>query len=398
MTNNKYQITNIRLYIAILVGKLTAYILKLGGYSASTWPGHLALKIEPKLISLLENRLSRGSIVVSGTNGKTTTASMISHILSKAGFNVVHNRTSANLLNGLASTLILSTKLSRGYPQYVEKSIGVFEVDEGVLPQALKVFKTEVLVLLNLSRDQLDRYAEVGLTVVKWKKALSKLNPAPKIVYYNQDDHLKKVVSGLPKATLCPFAPKKRDHKQPEKLELPRYLAINRQAALETAALFKVDSAKASESLQNFSPVFGRGEILEYQGCKIYLFLAKNPKSFNENLKFQLLSTTHHPPAFLLVLNDNIPDGRDVSWIYDIDPDLLKKVLKGRKVFVSGKRVLDMALRLKYAGIDFKKFKILEKPKRAIDEACSASENLVVLPTYSAMLEVRKMITGRKLE
>lgn len=404
----------IQLVIACLVGKLVTFILKIFGHAATTWPGHIALKIEPNLLSMLESRLAHGSILITGTNGKTTTASMLAHTFNTSGFEVVHNQSSANLLNGIASSLVLSAKLYWGYPQFGDKSVGVFEVDEAVFSKALRFFTPEVIVLLNLSRDQLDRHAEVGLLVRKWQKALAALKEkAPRVIFFENDSHLKEAVSGLRKDVLFPVSASYPISSPPAtpaacaggRGNFPNFFYQNQAAAIKAVSFFGISAFQAQKSLASFRPVFGRGEELRYKSCSVKIFLAKNPQSFNENLRFLKSSDVaclparqgRQPSNVLVVLNDNIPDGRDVSWIYDIDLDLLKKVLKDKKVYVSGKRAYDMALRLKYAEIEEESVVIDASLKRILDKAAAESASLIVLPTYSAMLEVRKIIVGRKL-
>lgn len=139
---------------------------------------------------------------------------------------------------------------------------------------------------------------------------------------------------------------------------------------------------------------YGRGEEIPL-GKKIFrIFLAKNPASFNNNLDL-LIKKEVDAPTLLFVLNDNIPDGRDVSWIYDINPEKLYKACSGKKIFVSGKRYLDMAVRLSYAGIEVERKNLKKNLKAALSE--TPGENTIILPNYSAMLDTRKVLTGRKI-
>ncbi|MFH1896053.1 MAG: MurT ligase domain-containing protein [bacterium] len=376
-----------KLLIACLIGKLGAVFLKILGFSASTWPGHLSLKLDPHLVEKLESRLPCGSVVVSGTNGKTTTANMIAYVLTKAGYQVIHNNLSANLLNGIATSLVLSTKLTGTYPHYGDKSVGVFEIDEAVFPKALSRFTPEVVVLLNLSRDQLDRYGEVDLLVSKWREALLGLERQgsfPKVVYCSDDKRLQEVVGGFPEELSCPV------------LKQPQFSQTNVRFAVTVASLLGVSAKRAEALLAEFRPVFGRGEAVLWHASRFHLYLAKNPQSFNENLKFWL-NKAGPKTAFWLLLNDNIPDGRDVSWIWDIDSALLFKLLRGRAVYISGRRAYDMALRLKYAGLDSNLLVVTRKVREAAENIAATQKEVVVFPTYSAMLEVRKVLTGKRI-
>ncbi len=386
-----------RLRLAIIVGKFThnfLKILKIG--SGSTWPGHLALKIDPKIISKLEARLSGGSVLVTGTNGKTTTVAMIASILKADGFCVVHNQTSANLLSGIASSLILSTKINRLYPHFVDNSVGVFEVDEAYLAKAMGAFNPELLVLLNLSRDQLDRYGEIDLTVEKWRGALKKLKEKKvltKIVYTKEDQYLQEVVKDFPKTQLFPILAE-QENQLPEK---PGFFTINASFAKKVSSLLNVSPAVANKAIGEFKPVFGRAEELIYKEKQVRIFLAKNPQSFDQNLQFLIKSKISPQTGVVIILNDNIPDGRDISWIYDIDSKLLCKALSEKKVYFSGKRAFDFALRAKYAGLNVDRNNIDLNIKKSLDKASLANQSVIVLPTYSAMLKVRKLITGKAL-
>jgi len=384
-----------QLFIACLVGKLSACFLKLLGFEASTWPGHLGLKIDPSLIRKLEKRLKCGSVVITGTNGKTTTANMAAHILKRAGFTVIHNSSSANLLNGLATSLILSTRFKGTYPQYGDKSVGVFEVDEAVFKKALEEFTPEVVALLNLSRDQLDRYGEVDLLMRQWRHALERLKSLgsqPRIVYSAKDKKIGQVVRGFFKSNLYPT----RTFKLSARGKEPQFFYTDASFAITACSLLDVLPEKAGEALESFQPVFGRGEEIVYKGTLFKLFLAKNPKSFNANLDFWI-KKADRKVVFWLALNDSIPDGRDVSWIWDIDSFLLRNLLKDRKVIVSGRRAYDLALRLKYAELNFGSVEVIPQLKKAAQAAGQAQE-VVMLPTYSAMLEARKVLTGKKYD
>jgi len=162
---------------------------------------------------------------------------------------------------------------------------------------------------------------------------------------------------------------------------------------------------KIISSLKDFKPAFGRQEILNVYGKKIQIFLSKNPTSLNESLKTIVRLNAKN---LLLVLNDRIPDGRDVSWIWDADTE--EYISKFKNILISGDRAFDMALRLKYSSKAqnsnvksqnySSKFKIIENLEEAVFDALIATlkdEILYILPTYSAMLDVRKILTGKKI-
>ena len=378
------------MYLLItIITKLTYQIIKIFRLGAGyTWPGHLALKLDKNILSNKKLYPSKGFVFISGTNGKTTTSKLISLILEKKGLKVVTNKSGANLLNGVASELILNTTLSGK----ATSDIGVFEVDEKVLPKLLEIISPRTLVLLNLSRDQLDRYGEIDIIVGAWESAISKLDK-PTHLIFDSSQKIFESIPGLFKGGSTGFVVSK---------DLTEVVSLfgghnskNVSAALEVVADFGIDSQEALNILKDFKPAYGRGEIIEYRDTSFQIFLAKNPASINNNLKL-LLSNKVSTKNILFVLNDGTPDGRDVSWIYDVNPHLLKEACEGKAIFVSGKRCFDMAARLMYAGVDVEKENIFEDLNRAIQKV-SERDEVLVFPNYSAMLEVRKILTGRKI-
>ncbi|MFH1648359.1 MAG: MurT ligase domain-containing protein [Patescibacteria group bacterium] len=378
------------MYLLItIITKLTYQIIKIFRLGAGyTWPGHLALKLDKNILSNKKLYPSKGFVFISGTNGKTTTSKLISLILEKKGLKVVTNKSGANLLNGVASELILNTTLSGK----ATSDIGVFEVDEKVLPKLLEIISPRTLVLLNLSRDQLDRYGEIDIIVDAWESAISKLDK-PTHLIFDSSQKIFESIPGLFKGRSTGFVVSK---------DLTEVVSLfgghnskNVSAALEVVADFGIDSQEALNILKDFKPAYGRGEIIEYRDTSFQIFLAKNPASINNNLKL-LLSNKVSTKNILFVLNDGTPDGRDVSWIYDVDPLFLKEACEGKAIFVSGKRCFDMAARLMYAGVDVEKENIFEDLNRAIQKV-SERDEVLVFPNYSAMLEVRKILTGKKI-
>lgn len=388
-----------RTNVAIFLGKLTSFFSKTFRFGAgATWPGEIALRIEPRILSILSN--NKHVILVAGTNGKTTTAKMIQTAIGGE-----RNESGANLDNGLVSTLI-------AYPNAQHY---IFEVDEATLPNILHDISPKIIVLTNLFRDQLDRYGEVDTIAQKW---LVVLKNTPAHVIINADDphlafigqHLKTTVTyfGLNNTKL--FLPKMQhatdtiycpncgnrlifsgvyyshlgewtcthcsfNKPKTEKIstESPIEGVYNRYNA--AAARLVAKTLGLTANLKNFSPAFGRMERI---GNKTIL-LSKNPTGFNESLRTVAASNKKGP--VLLVLNDRIADGRDVSWIWDVDFEEYKNFV----YYVMGDRALDMALRLKYADIH------AEIVNDIPSDVCW------ILPTYSAMLEIRKKLTGKKI-
>lgn len=425
--------------LLILFGKLLASIghfLNLG--SGSTWPGHIGLSINKNFIKdIIKANPQLKIILVAGTNGKTTTVKLIRTILEQNGKEVFQNESGANLLNGIASTLIHQCN----EVGIIDKNFGILEIDENTLPLILKQLTADYIILLNLFRDQLDRYGEVNTIAIKWKSALNKLSSHAKLIL-NADDpqvaflgekskthvlyfginskNKTEKVQHASDSTYCPncgkkltysliyfshlgdWECKKCGYKHPKEIftKSPLYPLVgiyneyNTNAAALLTKTIGINDKKISSALHEFKPAFGRQEDLEINGKKVKIFLSKNPTSFNESLR---TISDLGAKSLLIVLNDRIPDGRDVSWIWDVD---FEEMDKHRSVSVAGDRTYDMALRLKYADMPIKDEQIytdLEKASSENLKNLKKNETLYILPTYSAMLEVRKILTGRKI-
>lgn len=426
--------------LLILLGRLISFFSKkLNLGSGSTWPGHLALTIRKNFIKDISSQNKNLKIIlIAGTNGKTTTGKFIQTILEKNGKKVFQNHAGANLQNGVASSLLLHANGNGTIPY----DFAVFEVDENILPIILDEIIPKAVVLLNLFRDQLDRYGEIDTITHKWKQALKKLSKNtflilnaddPQIAFLAKDLALETLYFGLndssssqesyqhaADSSYCPRCGTKLrfervyfshlgvyhcgscQYKRPTPIltrlshyPLPGiYNRYNTLASVLVAKSLGIPKKTIESALQKVSPAFGRQEIVQYKGKKIQLFLSKNPTSFNESLRtIKMLSGRH----VVFVLNDRIPDGRDVSWIWDVDFENLANTFS--TITVSGDRVFDLALRIKYAGL-YEKLHYFENLSFAIEKAMEKLQKedlLFVLPTYSAMLDVRKIITGKKL-
>lgn len=412
--------------------------------NGSTWPGHIALKINKNIIKQLLNKSRTKLIIIAGTNGKTTTSKLITAILEQNGKSILQNVSGANLLNGIASTLLLNAT-SHGK---IEKDFAIFEVDENALPLVLKELIPDYIVFLNLFRDQLDRYGEVNTIAAKWKDSLNQLPEKttlilnaddPQIAYLGHDIKPQSVYFGLNEdlkrkekhtdAVDSVYCPKCGDKlifdtvtfshlgmwhcyscklKRPDNVfttspsyPLPgMYNKYNTNAAVLLTKKLGIEEKNSKEALQDFKPAFGRQEELVLNGKHVRIFLSKNPTGFNESLRTVKELGANH---ILFVLNDRIPDGRDVSWIWDTD---IENILQfDENITVSGDRAYDMGLRMKYAlpskfEISKFKFQIEEDLKKAVTTALKAvkdNETLFIIPTYSAMLETRKILTGKKI-
>lgn len=445
---------NCRLVLAILVGKISTLVIKTFSGGATTAPGLAALKIDPNLVRKLSKKNKLSSIIISGTNGKTTTARLTSEILSPK-FKIVHNRAGSNLLRGIASTMIAQSSLLG----VIKTNLAIWEVDEATVPEAISNLSPKIIVLLNLFRDQLDRYGEVDTVRAKWQKILSATKGATlvlnaddpgvsilaesnrgKVLFFGVEQeklnlpaitnvadirHCLKCGANLSYSALlsahmghysCPqcnltrptptIAAKKIrfktdfttslkmsiDHSQLTiHYSLPGlYNVYNVLAATTIANLFKIDQSEIHKALKLFSAAFGRFQEIKLNGKKIIIFLIKNPAGTNEVIRTIVKSNITN---LLVILNDNIADGRDVSWIWDTDWEILATKIK--RVGVAGKRAWDLANRLKYAELKMSKKNVYENIYYSIQESLEKLNNkntLLILPTYTALLEVQKAL------
>ena len=449
---------------AVVAAKATAAFsrrFRLGGGTAL--PGLVAERINPSLIRELSAQLSEGSVIVTGTNGKTTTARLLRSIAKKAGLKPVANRAGSNMMRGIAAALVDGAGWSGDIPS-VEKRLGIFEVDEATVPLVAEAVRPRVVLFTNLFRDQLDRYGEVETVAAVWRASVAGLLGDTTVVL-NVDDPsvaalgavaqgqvvtygMKDTSSGEAKlehaadarwCTVCgseleytaviyghlghwrcakcgnvrpepeifcgQFQAGKNDSRLTLKLpgglveaSLPLaglYNAYNALAAAAAAAALGLGRAEIQRGLNAATAGFGRQERMRVGGRDVQIMLAKNPAGLNQVLR--TIAANGSNADLAVFLNDNIADGRDVSWIWDADFELLQG--KTRSVTVSGVRAWDMALRLKYAGIDGGGAAPHVEPassealKRAL-KTTPEGGTLYVIPTYTAMLEVRDLLAG----
>ncbi|BAQ60097.1 proposed amino acid ligase found clustered with an amidotransferase [Geminocystis sp. NIES-3708] len=438
----------IRLGLAVAIAKIITGVVKtfkLG--AASVLPGEIAGRLHPQLLRLLSQQLTKGLILVVGTNGKTTTSLLLKDILVNNGYKIIHNSAGANLINGLVTCLIMNSnlwgKLTADY--------AILEVDENVLPLALKQCNPTHILALNLFRDQLDRYGEVDTISYRWQNAIEPLSKDtfiivngddPTLCYLGQNLSQKVLFFGLnepelyleeiPHAVDSIYCPKcgtsliyegvylshLGDYDCPncdftksklsvnsgdwQQILIGVYNKYNTLAAGLVAETIGVEKKIINDTITNFKAAFGRAEELTINNKKIRILLSKNPVGMNETIRaVNDIKKINLSSTILMVLNDRIPDGTDVSWIWDVDTE--KLVETGGNIVVSGDRVYDMALRLKYSLDTLEsdmnlvvKENLAEAVNKALD-LTPVNETLYIIPTYSAMLEVRKLLLGREI-
>jgi len=443
------------LAVEIAAARAVATLSRLAGAGGGTTvPGKLLSKLDPGAIDRLAARLPAGAVVVSATNGKTTTSAMAAEIL-RPRFRLAHNRAGANLVSGVASTLLASGSAE----------LGLFEVDEGALPEVVRRLGPRVVCLGNLFRDQLDRYGELELVAERWRAAVKTL-PEEAALVVNGDDpqlgelaaaHARTTVYGLDDPTAarpslqhaadskhcvrcgtpyvyaaayvghlgdyrCPACGHARpplelsarsvelhgldraafDLVAPEgtqRIELALPGLYNVYNALGAAALARALGASLGEiatGLARFSAAFGRFERIPVDGKRLLLLLIKNPAGANEAVR--TLVDGGAPRLAVIALNDAIADGRDVSWIWDVDFEPLLDGLE--RLVATGDRAAELALRFKYGGLDEDAIEVEPRLERALDrglELTPAGGELVLLPTYTAMLGLQRIVAERGL-
>jgi lipid II isoglutaminyl synthase (glutamine-hydrolysing) len=457
-------------------------ISRLRGGGGTSAPGKLLMRLAPDAIGELGARLPRGSVLISATNGKTTTAAMAAAVLEHDGVTLVHNQAGANMAGGIATTL-LAAALPGGA---IAGQLGLFEVDELWLARLAAQLHPRAILLGNLFRDQLDRYGELDTIAERWEQVLRDGGDERKLVlnaddpliadlgreragavYFGvQDDSL--ALDGMAHAAdakhcrrcgapyvfeaiylghlgryRCPSCGRSRPTPavsasdvrlqgvrsarftlrtpagQAEvSLALPGlYNVYNALAAAALATALEVPLETIAAGLRGTRAAFGRAESVSVSfpaapgngaGAsgdaprELRILLIKNPAGANEVLRTLALEPGEHD--LLGVLNDHVADGRDVSWIWDADFELLAGRI--RRATCGGTRAADLAARLKYAGVDPARIDVREQLADALRAAVTdrpaggvgvhgADAPLFALPTYTAMLALRELLVAR---
>ena len=437
-----------RALVPLIAYRAAGRLSRLAGRGGGTTvPGKLLTLVDPDAVDRLAARLPQGSVLVSATNGKTTTSAMVAEIL-RGRLRVAHNRSGANLLSGVASTLLEA----RGC------ELGLFEVDEAALPEVARRVRPRAVLLGNLFRDQLDRYGELEHVPARWREL-----PEGATVVANADDPVVGelgrerggVLFGLDDpararpalqhaadskycircGTLYEYAAAyvghlgdyrcpNCGHARPALDVVARNLELEgleraafdlvatagtRRVELRLPGLYNVYNALGAASLaltlgvpiddvaaglERFSAAFGRFERITIGDRRLLMLLIKNPAGANEAIR--TLVDGGVPSRLVVALNDEIADGRDVSWIWDVD---FEPLFSGLETLVAtGSRAAELGLRAKYGGLDPARIEVVPDLERALDrglELTPPGAELVLLPTYTAMLALRRVVAGR---
>jgi UDP-N-acetylmuramyl tripeptide synthase len=441
--------------LGIAAARAAARLSRLvGAGGGTTVPGKVISALDPSALGRLARRIPLGCVLVSATNGKTTTAAMAREILSPA-VRLAHNASGANLVSGVTSTLLAA----RG------AELGLFEVDEAALPEIARRARPRVVCLGNLFRDQLDRYGELEHLAERWREAVRELTAEAILVVNGDDPQVGDLARERPGSLVfglddtrhsvaelqhaadskwclrcgrpyeyaaayvghlgdyrCPSC----GHRRPEldvvardielrglegvdftlvapqgehrvRLAVPGlYNVYNALAAASLALALGTPVEDVKDGLERFDAAFGRFERIAVGDRRLLVLLVKNPAGANEAVR--TLVTGGPPRLAVLALNDAIADGRDVSWIWDVDWEPLLAGLE--HVIVTGERAAEMALRCKYGGFPEEAIEVVPKLERALDrglELTPAGSDLVLLPTYTAMLALQGIVSDRGL-
>lgn len=437
----------LKFIISLFVARIIYLLIKILSKSSGTsFVGMVVLKICPDFLKFCKPYVKK-IVTVTGTNGKTTTSGILANILVQNNL-VIHNLKGANMLTGVANAFALGLNPFKTY------DYAVIESDEAYLTKLYDYLAADYLVVTNLFRDQLDRYGELSTTASFIQNAIDKnqnltliLNADDPLVsnfgkndntyyfgfeevnFYNTNEKINSLAPQENMNCICGenlsytkqfFAQQghyycqKCSYKRPEPdikafaniyndhTELKilyknityefivniagLYNAYNALGAVAAALINGISYEVIKGALESYNSIFGRSEKRIINGHNCVIQLIKNPTGASEVLKTVDLNSN-----IIVAINDNYADGRDISWLWDSNFETLKNAQK--KVITSGVRAKDMALRLKYAGIDYNKIIIEENIKKAIEIATNdkSNDNLTILPSYTALLEIVKM-------
>lgn len=411
-----------RQMISTIIGKSVKKVAKLRG-GGSALPGLVIEKIDPKFIQRTLADLPQGVVIISGTNGKTTTTKIVVELLESVGLKVFTNRTGSNFSRGVAAALLDEVNI-RGK---LDADIAVLELDEAWAVKFVQIVRPRFSLLLNVMRDQLDRFGEIDNTAALLQKIAEATSDTvvlnrddPRIFKISEHIQAKKSFFGttsellqlMPTDDTLKYGTATANQNVAADVLLKK---INAQQAtfqidnkeidvdLQLTGVYNLLNAAAAvalarqiagpeitdtilSALENIKPAFGRGETIYLNGAPIELILVKNPSGF----RLALLSFAKNNSATMIAVNDNYADGRDVSWFWDVDFSLLKNV-----AMISGVRAYDMALRLQYDDIPIGK--IDTNISKALEDFINTNpdEPKQIFCSYTAMTIIRRLLSEK---
>lgn len=440
----------LRIMLAIMIGKLLILLSRWLGNQGSNFPGKMARRIYPPLLHELAAKTRRDIIIVTGTNGKTTTSNMIAAILREQGYRVIHNRAGANMLPGITTAFIQQDNIL-GNKKY---DYALLETDEATVPALVREVTPSMVLITNFFRDQLDRYGELDRIIKLINNALQNQNV--KLVL-NSDDPLAVCFNPAKTSSCCYFGfePTAYDtfqntesregrycvscgheleyqhyhyaqlgqyrcpkcgNRNPDpqytghdlhlesnitllvndlKIKSPYqgfYNAYNILAAVSVAKTLGMPDDAIQRAIWNYRPRAGRMEEFHIRGKRVVLILVKNPTGLNQSLS--AIANDQNRKNIFFALNDNAADGRDISWIWDADLETLNNEQDNiDRVVCSGIRSGDIAVRFKYSGIEPAKIIIESNLTDGIQTTLSSAVPVVyVLSTYTALFACQKIL------
>jgi len=445
----------IKVILAVTACKLTIKLLRLIGRGGTAIPGKIAIRICPDLLSYLAKDVN--CIVVTGTNGKTTSSRIIEEIYVRNGASYFANRSGANLINGITAIFIENSTLT-GRPK---KQNAVIECDEAASKEVCRLIDPAVVLVTNVFRDQLDRYGEVswtlqniligiknspnavvclnadcsltasiasqipnkvifyGVDVPIYKDPVSEVSDAPYCIKCKHEYEYSYRTFGHLGGFYCPDCGYKRPEPQISVTDILKssvsstkvrvrvfgeddvitinlpggYNIYNAVGALAVSEAVGFARNVTKDAIAGFSCGFGRMEQFDMGSHSARIILVKNPAGCNQVLNY--LSGLSEKTIFVCCLNDNSADGKDVSWIWDVNFEKLEDMDELiPEIYVSGIRSGDMAVRLKYAGINEAKLKVFDDYDALIRAMTKQSLPVIIMPTYTAMMDLRAKMSS----
>ena len=430
----------IKYYFLLVLARLISFLIRILNVSSGTsFVGFFVLKLDKNFIKNSSKYIKNDIITVTGTNGKTTTSGVLAHILDENKKKVLSNSKGANMISGIANTFAVNINPFKKF------DYAVIETDEAYLTKLYDSVNSDYLLVTNLFQDQLDRYGEISFTAQKIQSAINK-NPNLKLVL-NADDPLVRnlkpindenaIYYGINKIEYesggyivskkeiinCPLCDETLNYSkifyshqghyncscgysrpkckysadimvhsdfytikfyfENEVYEYTTHLiglynVYNVFAAI--VMCFELGIKDVQSAIDSYHPEFGRSEIRNINGKNAIIQLIKNPTGANEVLK-----TVNKNSNILIAINDNYADGRDMSWLWDTDFEILKGC--SNPIITSGNRAYDIATRLKYAGIE--NIKVITNIDDAIKKV-TQNDNVTILPSYTVLLHINK--------
>ncbi|MGB9780419.1 MurT ligase domain-containing protein [Caldanaerobacter sp.] len=444
--------------LGVAIGKIVNISCKITGKGGTSLPGKIALMTDKDIIKKLLSSLEKNKVIVTGTNGKTTTSGLVAHLLSFSGMKVVHNKEGANMRTGIATSLVKNSNLMG----YLKKDAAIFEVDEANLGLLVDEINPNIVIVTNFFRDQLDRFGEIDLIVDKVAKALSRLQKdsivllnaddpfasslgdtlRSKVMYYGIEEEVESIKSFSFEQKFCPVCGTKYEYKKiyyghlgdyycpkcGKKRPDPDFKAsgiilseengikfkisyknknftvksgliglynvYNLLAAVSAGILLGLEDSVILRAVETYNPIEGRLQKIQWKDKKAIINLVKNPVGLESTLN--MLLQFEKPLNLLIIINDNYADGRDVSWLWDANLEEFLSKANVNYAVASGLRGEEVALRLKYAGFDSKKIKVIPL-EEAVKEIFNVTDKeiIAILPNYTALQELTKYLKSQ---